>query len=279
MESLELYGDNGIIFNSVAKAFREAHLEKSVKFEATDVKDLSEKFKNAVKDQYDAKHLDDASAVLIFYENKTQPAEQENGKEENTPENNSAEDSSTEKTPPPDEGKTEETTPPDDNSTEETPPPEKDKGEGEKKEEPPAKDNGEKKEEDKDKKKKVDESLVEIDTEIPTWAAKVTGAVNSACGFSNCDKEYTKKALLATLISLCGGESELCECLNSAKKYMNGKTVAEAEMTATGTDLQKKILDTVKRVMFSDELEISPLNDYMDKNVSFIKLPIKEMNG
>lgn len=276
MESLELYGDNGIIFNSVAKAFREAHLEKSVKFEATDVKDLSEKFKNAVKDQYDAKHLDDASAVLIFYENQKQPAEQEDGKEETTPENNSAEDSSTEKTPPPD-----------DNSTEDTPPPENDKGEGEKKEEPPAKedekedekeDKGEKKEEDKEK-KKVDESFVEIDTEIPTWAAKVTGAVNSACGFSDCDKEYTKKALLATLISLCGGEFGLCECLNLAKKYMNGKTVAEAEMTATGTDLQKKILDTVKRVMFSDELEISPLNDYMDKNVSFIKLPIKEMNG
>ena len=56
--------------------------------------------------------------------------------------------------------------------------------------------------------------------------------------------------------------------------------VKEAETTAEGADLKKKIIDTVKRRLFqtdADKIELSDLDGYLEGyDVCFIKVSIKE---
>lgn len=56
--------------------------------------------------------------------------------------------------------------------------------------------------------------------------------------------------------------------------------VNEAETTAEGADLKKKIIDTVKRRLFqtdADKIELSDLDGYLEGyDVCFIKVSIKE---
>lgn len=58
------------------------------------------------------------------------------------------------------------------------------------------------------------------------------------------------------------------------------ENVNEAETTATGTELKKKIIDTVKRCLFQDDeskIELSDLQGFINGyNISFIKVSLKE---
>ena len=80
---VNLYGNYGLIFQSIATGFNEAHAENSLKFSVVKKDDLDAKFKEAVKKAYNAKFLDDADAVIRFAE--PVQAQPEQGQEEDAP--------------------------------------------------------------------------------------------------------------------------------------------------------------------------------------------------
>ena len=175
---LDLYGDgkNSLLFQSLATGFKEAHLQDKVMFEVVPADKVGQKFKDAVKDQYNAKFLDDADIIIRFAVPKDDASGQDDGQEEEV--------SSPEK-------------------------PEEEKEETEEKVE-----------------------VKDGDTE---------------------EKKTVKKT----------------------------ETVNEAETTATGAELDKKIIDTVERRLFQkdspDKVELTKLDDYMDGyDVSFIKVSLKD---
>lgn len=71
---LNLYGDNGLVFNILATGFKEAHLQDKLKFDVVEAEKVGAKFKEAVKKAYNAKFLDDADMVIRFAEPNQAPA-------------------------------------------------------------------------------------------------------------------------------------------------------------------------------------------------------------
>lgn len=63
---LNLYGNDGLVFNALATGFTEAHLQDSFKFDVVRVDDVGSKFKEAVKKEFSAKFLDDSDMVIRF---------------------------------------------------------------------------------------------------------------------------------------------------------------------------------------------------------------------
>jgi hypothetical protein len=184
---VNLYGDKGLIFQALASGFKEAHLQDKVKFEVVEADKVGAKFKDAVKEAYSAKFLDDADMVIRFAEPvQAQPTEEEPKDEEPA-----------EQQPPAEEGGEQE------NAGAEA------DGQDENSEQAP--------EEKSDDGKKDDE-----------------------------------------------------------KK----ENVSEAETTASGADLKKKVIDTIKRCLFqedADKIELSDLEGYLDGyNVFFTKVSLKD---
>lgn len=209
---INLYGPKGLVFQTLATGFNEAHIQDRLKFEVVEADKVGAKFKEAVKKAYNAKYLDDADMVIRFAEPvQSQP---EQNAEEPPPENAGAEEPPAEEQPP-EEPPAEE--PKDEEKPEENAGAEKEEKPEEKPEEkeqaPEEKPEDEKKEEKKDDKKE-----------------KVNESSNSS--------------------------------------------------SATGTDLKKKIIDTVKRCLFQEDeskIELSDLQGFIDGyNVSFIKVSLKE---
>ena len=198
---INLYGPKGLVFQTLATGFNEAHIQDRLKFEVVEADKVGAKFKEAVKKAYNAKYLDDADMVIRFAEPvQSQP---EQNAEEPPPENAGAEEPPAEEQPP-------EEPPAEEPKDEEKP----EENAGAEKEEKPEDEKKEEKKEEKkdDKKEKVNESS------------------------------------------------------NSS--------------SATGTDLKKKIIDTVKRCLFQEDeskIELSDLQGFIDGyNVSFIKVSLKE---
>ena len=79
---LNLYGDNGLVFNILATGFKEAHLQDKLKFDVVETEKVGAKFKEAVKKAYNAKFLDDADMVIRFAEPKAPTSDE--GSQENT---------------------------------------------------------------------------------------------------------------------------------------------------------------------------------------------------
>lgn len=80
---LNLYGDNGLVFNILATGFKEAHLQDKLKFDVVETEKVGAKFKEAVKKAYNAKFLDDADMIIRFAE-PTQAPTSDEGSQENT---------------------------------------------------------------------------------------------------------------------------------------------------------------------------------------------------
>jgi outer membrane biosynthesis protein TonB len=209
---IDLYGDTGLLFNTIGAGFVEGHLQNKLKFDVVEKDKVGAKFKEAVKKAYNAKYLDDADMVIRFAEPvQSQP---EQNAEEPPPENAGAEEPPAEEQPPAEPPAEE---PKDEEKPEENAGAEKEEKPEEKPEEkeqaPEEKPEDEKKEEKKDDKKE-----------------KVNESSNSS--------------------------------------------------SATGTDLKKKIIDTVKRCLFQEDeskIELSDLQGFIDGyNVSFIKVSLKE---
>ena len=126
---VNLYGNYGLIFQSLATGFNEAHAENNLKFSVVKKDDLDAKFTEAVKKAYNAKFLDDADAIIRFAEpvqaQPEQGQEEQGGQEEPPPEEGNGEEAPSPK--PEDNGEqNQEEAPP-------SPPPENDN----KKEQPP----------------------------------------------------------------------------------------------------------------------------------------------
>jgi cobalamin biosynthesis protein CobT len=93
---LNLYGNDGLVFNTLATGFTEAHLQDSFKFDVVKVDDVGSKFKDAVKKEFSAKFLDDSDMVIRFAIPTATPPEEEEteGDEESTEEETPAEETS-----------------------------------------------------------------------------------------------------------------------------------------------------------------------------------------
>lgn len=156
---VNLYGNYGLIFQSLATGFNEAHAENNLKFSVVKKDDLDANFTEAVKKAYNAKFLDDADAIIRFAEpvqaQPEQGQEEQGGQEEPPPE-----EGNEEKAPPPN---------PDDNGEQNQeeappPPPEDNNKEEQAQEEKPEEKSDDKKDDKKedkpkdDKKEKVNES-------------------------------------------------------------------------------------------------------------------------
>ena len=86
---INLYGPKGLVFQTLATGFNEAHIQDRLKFEVVEADKVGAKFKEAVKKAYNAKYLDDADMVIRFAEPvQSQP---EQNAEEPPPENAGAE--------------------------------------------------------------------------------------------------------------------------------------------------------------------------------------------
>jgi hypothetical protein len=203
---VNLYGDRGLVFQTLATGFKEAHLQDKIKFDVVEADKVGSKFKEAVKEAYNAKFLDDADMIIRFAE-PVQAQPEQGGEGEQPP----AEGDNAQPTP-------DETTPPEENVEQkpEEQKPEKNAGAEEKPEEEKPESEKEQAPEEKPEEKKDDKK----------------------------------------------------------------EKVNEAETTASGTDLKKKIVDTVKRCLFQDDeskIELSDLQGFIDGyNVSFIKVSLKE---
>lgn len=83
---LNLYGKDGIIYRTLVKGFKEAHMQDRLKFEVVEADKVGQKFKDAVKDAYNAKFLDDADIVIRFAIPKNEQPEEEQPETEEKPE-------------------------------------------------------------------------------------------------------------------------------------------------------------------------------------------------
>ena len=72
---LNLYGDEGLVFQTLATGFKEAHLQDKIKFDVVEAEKVGQKFKEAVKKAYNAKFLDDADMVIRFAIPSQEPVE------------------------------------------------------------------------------------------------------------------------------------------------------------------------------------------------------------
>lgn len=76
---LNQYGTDGLVFQILATGFKEAHLQDKLKFQVAEADKVGAKFKEAVKNAYNAKFLDDADMVIGFQIPKQEaPVEQPN---------------------------------------------------------------------------------------------------------------------------------------------------------------------------------------------------------
>lgn len=81
---LNLYGDEGLVFQTLATGFKEAHLQDKIKFDVVEAEKVGQKFKDAVKKAYNAKFLDDADMVIRFAIPSQEPVEQADGENQDS---------------------------------------------------------------------------------------------------------------------------------------------------------------------------------------------------
>jgi hypothetical protein len=76
-----LYGNGGLIFQTITTGLTEAHVpESKVRVQVLKTDEVDAKFKNRVKEQYNAKYLDDSDAVIRFFiSNQQAPAPDQGG--------------------------------------------------------------------------------------------------------------------------------------------------------------------------------------------------------
>jgi hypothetical protein len=99
---INLYGSKGLVFQTLATGFNEAHIQDKIKFDVVEADKVGSKFKEAVKKAYNAKFLDDADMVIRFAEIVQAQPEEDNQSEQAPDEGNGDEGN------PPDEQKAEE---------------------------------------------------------------------------------------------------------------------------------------------------------------------------
>lgn len=230
---VDLFGVKGLFTSLITRGFVESHLKDKLKFEVVPKDDVGQKFKDAVKKEFNANFLDDSDFIVRFAIPKV-----EDEPEENNEEVDKEEDKDQEK---------------DVENTDDS------------------------KEESKDNKEEVNESVKVQDLSKSVGLQTIGSKKQSSPKKAKCVKETEKKSDKKS----CDKNSDDKEDKKENKKEDKKEDIEEAETTATGAELKKKIIENIKRTMHSDDdqIELNDLPGYMEGyDVCFIKIGLNDKN-
>ena len=222
---VDLFGVKGLFTSLITRGFVESHLKDKLKFEVVPKDDVGQKFKDAVKKEFNANFLDDSDFIVRFAIPKVEKDPEEDNEETDQGEENDVEN----------------------------------------------KDDS--KEDSEDDKEEVNESVKVQDLSKSVGLQAIGSKKQSSPKKAKCVKETEKKSDKKS----CDKNSD-----DKADKKENKKEdIEEAETTATGAELKKKIIENIKRTMHSDDdqIELNDLPGYMEGyDVCFIKIGLNDKN-
>ena len=222
---VDLFGVKGLFTSLITRGFVESHLKDKLKFEVVPKDDVGQKFKDAVKKEFNANFLDDSDFIVRFAIPKVEKDPEEDN-EETDQEDNDQEEKDTEK-----------------------------------------KDDQEEKDQEE-----VNESI-KVQDLSKSVGLQTIGAKKSSTKKAKCVKETEKKSDKK--------EDKKSEYKESKNTEGDKKDIEEAETTATGAELKKKIIENIKRTLHSDDdnIELNDLPDYMEGyDVCFVKIGLNTKN-
>lgn len=222
---VDLFGVKGLFTSLITRGFVESHLKDKLKFEVVPKDDVGQKFKDAVKKEFNANFLDDSDFIVRFAIPKAEKDPEEDNEETDQEEENDVEN----------------------------------------------KDDS--KEDSEDDKEEVNESVKVQDLSKSVGLQTIGSKKQSSPKKAKCVKETEKKSDKKS----CDKNSD-----DKADKKENKKEdIEEAETTATGAELKKKIIENIKRTMHSDDdqIELNDLPNYMEGyDVCFVKIGLNNKN-
>ena len=222
---VDLFGVKGLFTSLITRGFVESHLKDKLKFEVVPKDDVGQKFKDAVKKEFNANFLDDSDFIVRFAIPKVEKDPEEDN-EETDQEDNDQEEKDTEK-----------------------------------------KDDQEEKDQEE-----VNESI-KVQDLSKSFCLQTIGAKKSSTKKAKCVKETEKKSDKK--------EDKKSEDKESKNTEGDKEDIEEAETTATGAELKKKIIENIKRTLHSDDdnIELNDLPDYMEGyDVCFVKIGLNTKN-
>ena len=226
---VDLFGVKGLFTSLITRGFVESHLKDKLKFEVVPKDDVGQKFKDAVKKEFNANFLDDSDFIVRFAIPKVEKDPEEDNEET-------------------DQDKDQE-------------------------EEKDVENTDDSKEESKDNKEEVNESVKVQDLSKSVGLQTIGSKKQSSPKKAKCVKETEKKSDKKS----CDKNSDD----KAGKKENKKEDIEEAETTATGAELKKKIIENIKRTMHSDDdqIELNDLPDYMEGyDVCFVKIGLNDTN-
>ena len=228
---VDLFGVKGLFTSLITRGFVESHLKDKLKFEVVPKDDVGQKFKDAVKKEFNANFLDDSDFIVRFAIPKVEKDPEEDNEETDQ---------------------------------------EEDKDQEEKND---VENKDDSKEDSEDDKEEVNESVKVQDLSKSVGLQTIGSKKQSSPKKAKCVKETEKKSEKKS----CDKNSD-----DKADKKENKKEdIEEAETTATGAELKKKIIENIKRTMHSDDdqIELNDLPDYMEGyDVCFVKIGLNDKN-
>ena len=228
---VDLFGVKGLFTSLITRGFVESHLKDKLKFEVVPKDDVGQKFKDAVKKEFNANFLDDSDFIVRFAIPKAEKDPEEDNEETDQ---------------------------------------EEDKDQEEKND---VENKDDSKEDSEDDKEEVNESVKVQDLSKSVGLQTIGSKKQSSPKKAKCVKEAEKKSDKKS----CDKNSDDKE----DKKQNKKDDIEEAETTATGAELKKKIIENIKRTMHSDDdqIELNDLPDYMEGyDVCFVKIGLNTKN-
>ena len=228
---VDLFGVKGLFTSLITRGFVESHLKDKLKFEVVPKDDVGQKFKDAVKKEFNANFLDDSDFIVRFAIPKVEKDPEEDNEETDQEEDKDQEEKN-------------------------------DVG---------SKDDS--KEDSEDDKKEVNESVKVQDLSKSVGLQAIGSKKQSSPKKAKCVKETEKKSDKKS----CDKNSDD----KAGKKENKKEDIEEAEPTATGAELRKKIIENINRTMHSDDdqIELNDLPGYMEGyDVCFVKIGLNDKN-
>lgn len=228
---VDLFGVKGLFTSLITRGFVESHLKDKLKFEVVPKDDVGQKFKDAVKKEFNANFLDDSDFIVRFAIPKVEKDPEEDNEETDQDEDNDQEE----------------------------------KNDVENKDDS--------KEDSEDDKEEVNESVKVQDLSKSVGLQAIGSKKQSSPKKAKCVKETERKS-----------DKKSCDKNfddKVDKKENKKEDIEEAETTATGAELKKKIIENIKRTMHSDDdqIELNDLPDYMEGyDVCFVKIGLNNKN-
>ena len=226
---VDLFGVKGLFTSLITRGFVESHLKDKLKFEVVPKDDVGQKFKDAVKKEFNANFLDDSDFIVRFAIPKAEKDPEEDNEETDQGEENDVEN----------------------------------------------KDDS--KEDSEDDKEEVNESVKVQDLSKSVGLQAIGSKKQSSPKKVKCVKETERKSDKKS----CDKNSDDKADKKENKKENKKEDIEEAETTATGAELKKKIIENIKRTMHSDDdqIELNDLPDYMEGyDVCFVKIGLNDKN-